>query len=125
MRTWSAVLVDLVAIVVFALVGRSSHAESVDLLGLAGTAWPFLAGWLIGAVVARIWRHPVDLVTGAFVWLGTLIIGMLLRVATGAGVQPSFVIVAAIVLAAFLIGWRAAYTLIRSRVPEKLHDPAA
>ena len=125
MRTWSAVLVDLVAIVVFALVGRSSHAESLALLGLATTAWPFLAGWLVGALVARIWRRPIDLVTGALVWLGTLVIGMLLRVATGAGVQLSFVIVAAIVLAVFLIGWRAAYTLIRSRVPEKVSDPAA
>ena len=125
MRTWSAVLVDLVAIVVFALVGRSSHAESVDLLGLAGTAWPFLAGWFVGALVARIWRRPVDLVTGVIVWLGTLALGMLLRAATGAGVQLSFVVVAAIVLAVFLIGWRAAYALIRSRVPEKLHDPAA
>ena len=44
---------------------------------------------------------------------------MLLRVATGAGVQLSFVIVAAIVLAVLPVGWRAAYALIRSpAVPE-------
>jgi len=33
---------------------------------------------------------------------------MLLRAASGQGVQVAFVIVAAIVLAVFLIGWRAA-----------------
>jgi hypothetical protein len=110
------VLVDLLAIVIFALVGRASHAEAADLLGLATTAWPFLAGWLLGALAARMWRRPAASSTGVIVWLGTLIGGMLLRVATSAGVQLSFVIVAAIVLAIFLIGWRAAYRLIRARV---------
>jgi MFS-type transporter involved in bile tolerance (Atg22 family) len=110
------VLVDLLAIVIFALVGRASHAERADLLGLATTAWPFLGGWLLGALAARIWRRPAALSTGVIVWLGTLVGGMLLRVATHAGVQLSFVIVAGVVLAVFLVGWRAGYRLIRARV---------
>jgi Protein of unknown function (DUF3054) len=115
-RLWPAVLVDLLAIVVFALVGRVSHAEAADLRGLGITAWPFLAGWLLGALVARIWRRPAALSTGIVVWLGTLVGGMVLRLVTYAGVQVSFVIVAAIVLAILLIGWRAGYGLIRARV---------
>ena len=39
-------------------------------------------------------------------WLGTVVGGMLLRAATGGGVQLSFVLVAATVLAVFLLGWR-------------------
>jgi hypothetical protein len=39
------------------------------------------------------------------VW--TLVIGMVVRAATGAGIAIAFVIVAAVVLAALLIGWRA------------------
>jgi hypothetical protein len=115
-RLWPAVLVDLLAIVIFALVGRVSHAEAAALLGLGLTAWPFLAGWLLGALVARIWRRPAALSTGIIVWLGTLVGGMVLRLVTYAGVQVAFVIVAAIVLAILLIGWRAGYGLIRARV---------
>jgi len=47
------------------------------------------------------------------VWLGTVIGGMALRVLTGAGVQLSFIIVASIFLAVFLIGWRAGLRLIQ------------
>jgi hypothetical protein len=39
------------------------------------------------------------------VW--TLVIGMVVRAATGVGIAIAFVIVAAVVLAALLIGWRA------------------
>jgi hypothetical protein len=41
------------------------------------------------------------------VWVGTLVGGMLLRAMTGGGVQVSFVLVAAVVLAVLLLGWRA------------------
>ena len=44
--------------------------------------------------------------SGAAVWAGTLVGGMLLRALTGGGVQVSFVIVAGVVLAVFLLGWR-------------------
>ena len=39
-------------------------------------------------------------------WAGTLVVGMLLRRVSGQGVAISFVIVAALVTALFLIGWR-------------------
>jgi hypothetical protein len=35
-----------------------------------------------------------------------VLVGMLLRAASGQGVQVSFVVVASIVIAAFLLGWR-------------------
>ena len=41
-----------------------------------------------------------------------MIVGMLLRVVSGQGIQVSFVIVAAVVLAAFLLGWRAVSILV-------------
>jgi hypothetical protein len=40
------------------------------------------------------------------VW--TLVIGMVVRASTGVGTAIAFVIVAAVVLGAFLVGWRAA-----------------
>jgi Protein of unknown function (DUF3054) len=60
------------------------------------------------------------------VWLGTVIGGMTLRVLTGAGVQLSFVVVASIVLALFILGWRAGLRLIqraRAKTSEPEHKP--
>src|SRR5688572_26955501 len=113
MRILPAIAVDVICILVFAIVGRSSHQEATDLLGVAHTAWPFLAGCLVGTLIGRTWRHPYSLKSGAAVWLGTVVIGMTLRLLTGAGVSLSFVIVASCVLALFLIGWRAGLQLIQ------------
>ncbi len=117
MLVWPAIAVDVICILIFAIVGRSSHAEATDLLGIVRTAWPFLAGAAMGMFAGRIWRRPHSLTTGVSVWLGTVIIGMLLRWLSGGGIQLSFVIVASVVLAVFLIGWRVGFTLIRRAVP--------
>jgi hypothetical protein len=113
MQILPAIAVDVICILVFAIVGRSSHQEATDLLGVAHTAWPFLAGCLAGTLIGRTWRHPYSLQSGVAVWLGTVVGGMVLRVLTGAGVQLSFIIVASCVLALFLIGWRAVLRLIQ------------
>jgi peptidoglycan/LPS O-acetylase OafA/YrhL len=113
MQILPAIAVDVICILVFAILGRSSHQETTDLLGVAHTAWPFLAGCLMGTLIGRTWRHPVSVKSGVAVWLGTVIGGMVLRVLTGTGVQLSFIIVASCVLALFLIGWRAGLRLIQ------------
>jgi hypothetical protein len=107
MRILPAIAVDVICILVFAIVGRSSHQEATDLLGVAHTAWPFLAGCLVGTLIGRTRRQPVA------VWLGTVVIGMILRLVTSAGVSLSFVIIAGCVLALFLLGWRAGLQLIQ------------
>jgi len=120
MRVWSAVVADAACVVAFAAIGRRSHAEGLDLIGVASTAWPFLAGAAVGMLAGRIWRDPATLRSGLPVWLGTVVVGMLLRAATGGGIQLSFVIVAATVLAVFLLGWRLlARLLSRARRAER------
>jgi hypothetical protein len=47
------------------------------------------------------------------VWISTLAGGMLLRVVSGQGTAVSFVLVAGVVLAVFLLGWRAVYKAVR------------
>lgn len=99
---------DVVLVVVFAAVGRASHAEGVTLSGVVQTSWPFLVGLAVGWALVR-WRSgdwPAHLGHGLTVWGCTVVVGMLLRVATGQGVAPTFVLVAAAVLAAFLLGSR-------------------
>jgi hypothetical protein len=113
MQILPAIAVDVICILVFAILGRSSHQETTDLLGVAHTAWPFLAGCLLGTLLGRTWRHPFSVKSGVAVWLGTVAGGMVLRLLTGAGVQLSFIIVANCVLALLLIGWRAIFRLIQ------------
>ena len=91
-------LADVVCVLVFCTIGRRSHAEGLTVAGVAETAWPFLAGTAVGWLLSRGWRRPTALVpTGVVVWLCTVVVGMLLRKATSAGVAVSFVVVASAV----------------------------
>ncbi|ORA34429.1 DUF3054 domain-containing protein [Mycobacterium aquaticum] len=111
-----ALLADLVAVVVFCTIGRRSHAEGITLPGVAETAWPFLVGTLAGWLVSRGWQRPTSLApTGIAVWLSTVVVGMLLRKLTSAGVAGSFIVVASLVTAVLLLGWRAALAGLRRR----------
>jgi Protein of unknown function (DUF3054) len=104
--------VDVIGVLAFCAVGRRSHAEGLSVTGIATTAWPFLAGTVIGWLASRAWQRPTAVVpTGVVVWLCTVAVGMLLRKASSAGVATSFVLVAASVTALLLLGWRAAVAL--------------
>lgn len=111
-NTWTiAVPADAVAILVFALIGRANHHESTGAQGVWHTAWPFFLGAALGLAATAYARvSPTAVRSGIRVWVWTLVIGMVVRAATGAGTALAFVIVAAIVLAFFLVGWRAALT---------------
>src|ERR1700678_1820677 len=90
--------IDVACVVAFCAFGRRSHDEGLNIAGIASTAWPFLSGT-------------------AVVWLCTVVVGMLLRKATSAGVAASFIVVASSVTALLLLGWRA---LAQPRRPAKL-----
>ncbi|BCO54275.1 MULTISPECIES: DUF3054 domain-containing protein [Mycobacterium] len=111
---WLAV--DVVGVLVFCALGRRSHDEGLNLTGIATTAWPFLTGTAVGWLAARGWRRPTALApTGVVVWLSTVVVGMVLRKATSAGVTASFVVVATAVTALLLLGWRVAVGLTLRR----------
>ncbi len=101
--------VDIGCVLVFCAVGRRSHDEGLNIAGVAATAWPFLTGTVVGWVLSRGWRRPTAVVpTGVTVWVCTVVVGMLLRKVSSAGVAVSFVVVASSVTALLLLGWRAA-----------------
>ncbi|CAN5413062.1 DUF3054 domain-containing protein [soil metagenome] len=107
--------VDIACVLVFCAIGRRSHDEGITLAGVAATAWPFLSGTAAGWLLTRGWRQPTAIVpTGVGVWLATVIVGMLLRKASSQGVAVSFVIVASVVTAVLLLGWRLALRLTRA-----------
>ena len=124
MRIWPALAADVICIVVFAIVGRANHGEATDALGVLDTAWPFLAGYVAGLLLSRGWRDPLGEPVAAVVWLATLFGGVLLRWLTGAGVQLSFVVVATLVLAAMLLGWRGIFALVQRARSRAGHSAA-
>lgn len=103
-----AVVLDVVGIFVFCTIGRRSHAEGITLLGVWQTAWPFLTGAGAGWALSRGWSRPASITpTGITVWVCTVLFGMILRRLSNQGVAFSFVVVASLVTALFLLGWRA------------------
>ena len=106
-------LVDLVLVLVFATIGRRSHAEGLTLAGIADTAWPFLVACLLGWLASRAWRDPLHWRRAVPVWLITVVGGMLLRRLSGDTTQLPFVVVATLTLALLLLGWRLVVRLVR------------
>ncbi|GAB7517035.1 DUF3054 domain-containing protein [Rhodococcus qingshengii] len=110
-------LIDAILVIIFCAIGRRTHEEANALAGLAKTSWPFLTGLVIGwAATFALYRDKFNAVllvpTGVVVWLGAVAIGMILRVLSGQGTQFSFIVVATLVLGAFLLGWRALAPLV-------------
>jgi hypothetical protein len=103
---------DVLAVLVFAAVGRSSHAEALDAVGVLTTAAPFLFGLLLGWLVVRVWRAPLRLPVGVAVWASVAIVGLGVRAAFTHRLPLTFVLIAAASLAVLLIGWRAVAHLI-------------
>ncbi|HEY0716861.1 MAG TPA: DUF3054 domain-containing protein [Streptosporangiaceae bacterium] len=106
-RRFGAAAADVAGVLLFVVIGRADHGHGETVSGVASTAWPFLAGLAAGWLVTRAWRRPGALVpSGVAAWLGTVVVGMVLRVAAGQGTAVSFIIVALGFLGLFLLGWR-------------------
>ena len=104
---WVAALIDVCCVLVFVIIGRASHTKGESIGGIASTSWPFLAGLAAGWLVSRAWRRPVALrPAGIAAWLGTVALGMVLRVVSGQGTALAFIVVALAFLGLFLLGWR-------------------
>ena len=112
----AAFLADLICVVVFCTIGRRSHAEGLTVAGVAETAWPFLTGTVVGWLLSRGWQRPTSLTpTGLVVWVSTVVVGMVLRKLTSTGVAVSFIVVASLVTALLLLGWRGVLAAVQRR----------
>lgn len=109
-------LADLVLIIGFAATGRSTHESGLAILGILGTAWPFLAACLLTWAVLRAWRSPAaPWPTGVLIWFGTAVGGLTLRALSGGGMAVSFLAVAVMVLGVVLLLPRTVTTLVLRR----------
>jgi ribose/xylose/arabinose/galactoside ABC-type transport system permease subunit len=110
---WSAIT-DVLCIVIFVAIGRENHDEGGSASGVFRVAAPFLIATVVGWLASQAWKKPLDLRTGAVIWLTTIILGMILRhFVFDDGTATAFIIVATVFLCVFLNGWRA---IVRKRL---------
>jgi FtsH-binding integral membrane protein len=106
---------DVVCVLVFVVIGRSSHADGVTVAGVASTSWPFLVGAAVGWTAVRAWRQPMAIApTGIVVWIACVTVGMVLRVVADQGTAAAFIAVALAFVGMELLGWRALARVIPS-----------
>jgi hypothetical protein len=109
-----AATLDACCVLIFVAIGRHAHHNEDALGGIWHTAWPFLAGLVIGLTATRYWRRPLAVVpSGIGAWVGAAGVGMLIRVLAGQGTAAAFIVVACAFLALFLLGWRALVMVAR------------
>ncbi|HUX04133.1 MAG TPA: DUF3054 domain-containing protein [Acidimicrobiales bacterium] len=101
------IVLDLVVLLVFVGVGRSTHDHGVSLTGVASTLWPFAVGLGIGWLTLRaINRSGMTIGDGLVMTLATIAVGMILRVVAGQGTALAFIIVALCFVGGLMLGWR-------------------
>lgn len=106
---------DVVAAVLFAIIGRASHGFELSLPGIAQTAWPFVVAAIVGSLLASRLGGDSWWRTGVIAWAVTVAGGIGLRLLGGETAQLPFVIVTGAVLALLLLGWRAVADLVARR----------
>lgn len=112
---WMAV--DVVLIVLFALLGRREHEHALSISGILMTALPFLIAYVAMTFLSRPWFTINKLFpAGVLVWVGTVAVGLALRIAFGSTAAVPFIIVASLVLGAFLMGRRLVTSLVARRL---------
>ena len=106
----SAIAADYVAIAVFALLARAAHQTDempFNFTGWLSTLWPFALGVTLGWLITRknnrgiIWS--VTVVTGLAIW----------GIRNQAIPHWSFIVVATLMSALLMLGWRGVAKLVR------------
>ncbi len=96
-------IVDVVAVVVFVVIGRRNHNEGTALSGILGVAAPFLIALGASWIGLRTWREPFNRASLIATWVITVFVGLLLRrLVFDRGIATSFIIVATITLGVLL-----------------------
>ena len=116
----ATIVIDAALVVVFCVLGGLSHSlgEPDAVARIVFSIWPFLAALIVVHAVALATNVDASrVVPGTLVWLVTFGGGMALRALTGQGTAWAFVIVAAVTLAVFLIGWRLINVVVQRRRP--------
>ena len=107
---------DVIALLIFATIGRLNHHEGLSLATSFETALPFLIGWFVSAPFlgafgegARGGDVGAAVGVAAKSWAAAIPLGLVIRsVIRGYVPDKAFIIVSFVATAMLLVGWRAA-----------------
>ncbi|HIY86012.1 MAG TPA: DUF3054 domain-containing protein [Candidatus Yaniella excrementavium] len=106
--------IDAVLIVIFAIIGVSSHDGDLNFLNIARVALPFTLPYLVLSAIIKPGRliHNV-FPAGIALWLITVVLGLILRaILFDDSSALAFILVTTGVLGVFLLGRRSISTLV-------------
>ncbi|GAP62357.1 hypothetical protein ARMA_0780 [Ardenticatena maritima] len=119
---WSVMMGDAITLLLFAALGRASHAEALTIPDIIDTASPFLVGWFVmapflGAYRPMAFDTPRHTIRATFLaWAGGIPLGLLLRAwLFKRNVPLSFAIVTLATTLVMLMTWRLLFWWLRSR----------
>ncbi|THE66548.1 DUF3054 domain-containing protein [Salinadaptatus halalkaliphilus] len=120
----SLAVVDITLVICLLLVGQRSHGIDpiADPLATIETVFPFLAGWIVAAVLAGLYTRNMSpsrvLRLTTITWLAAANIGLILRSspAFDGGASWPFALVITATGLVVLVGWRLCYTAWRNWV---------
>ena len=102
-----AMALDVVAILVFVVIGLHAHHHSAYFGELVRVWSPFAAGLAVGwLLVRRRGLNPFRPRATSIIVTSCVTVGMIIRVVVGQGTAPAFIVVAFVFLSLFLFGWR-------------------
>ncbi|MFH0411479.1 DUF3054 domain-containing protein [Corynebacterium sp. L4756] len=110
------VILDIVAIAIFAILARFAHPP-VTLGGIFDAFWPWALGALVGwAILVWLFKSQNIWVQGLVVWASAIVFGMIFWAIVNSSLPHwSFLMVATIMSAVLLFGFRAATQFINRR----------
>lgn len=117
----TSIAMDTLAIAVFALLARIAHQTDempLNFTGWLSTLWPFLVGvalaWVIVTFAGKGAGKSNGEGKGAFIWLITVATGLIIWGIRNQQLPHwSFVIVASVMSALLMLGWRGIARLIK------------
>lgn len=116
MNKTTAFVYDLIAIIIFAVLARMAHQSEempFSFGGVLSTLWPFALGVVLAWLILRSNR-------GGLIWLITVVTGLVIWGIRNAAIPHwSFIIVATVMSALLMLGWRGVFKLV-SRRSEKV-----
>lgn len=106
------VILDILAIALFALLARMAHQSDempLNFNGWVSTLWPFLIGVALGwvLIILRKWDGRLVVPAGLSAWVITVLVGLgIWSLRNGAIPHWSFIMVATIMSGVLMLGWR-------------------
>ncbi len=112
-----ALTADLVCVLAFAVAGKGSHEPGAAASVVLAILWPFALAVLVAhAGLARTGRATERLwPAGVVVLATTYALGLVLRVVSGRGIAPAFLVVALVFLGVTMLGWRGVRRVVADR----------